>query len=111
MSFSENVKNRRMKKGWTQAMFAKISGVPQSTISAIETGVRRPTFETIKMIASGLECTVDELMDNDTQEKKPVAENGDGLREAVVNLLMALPEDDLREMRDFAAFLKARCKK
>lgn len=106
MRFSDCVKAARLKKGWTQAEFAKKSGVPQSTISAIETGIRNPTFETIRMIAKGLDCSVDELMADDQNEKKSADDCG-GLRESVVSLLLDLPQEDLRQIHDYVSWLKS----
>ena len=107
MLFSECVKAMRLRKGWTQADFAEKSGVPQSTISAIETGVRKPTFETIRMIAAGLGCSVDELMGDGVQEKTPTACEGGGQKEKLIDLLVSVPEQDAQRVRDFVAGLIA----
>lgn len=45
---------------------ARISGVPQSTISEIENGKRRnPTFKNIKNIAKALKIKIEVLAEND----------------------------------------------
>lgn len=107
MLFSERVKEKRLEKGWTQAVFAEKSGVPQSTISAIETGVRKPTFETIKMIADGLGCSVDDLMGDERKEKRPTVNDDDGPKEKLIDLLVSVPEQDAQRVRDFVAGLIA----
>jgi len=58
------IKSMRLKKGWTQMILSKKSGVPQPTISQIEKGCRRyPTHENIKKIAKALEVDIRELDD------------------------------------------------
>ena len=104
MQFSEGMKKERVAQNISQEKLAKISGVPQSTISAVESGSRKPTEETMVMIAKGLHCTVGKLLG---EEKEPVADSN-GLKESVVNLLLGLPDADLEQMRDFAAYLKSR---
>ena len=107
MLFSEGMKKERLAQHISQEQLSKISGVPQSTISAVESGTRKPTEETMVMIAKGLRCTVGKLLG---EEKKPTAESSE-LRESVVNLLLDLPEADLEQMRDYASFLKSRHEK
>lgn len=103
MLFSEGMKAARKKKGYSQVDLAEKSGVPQSTISAVESGARKPTEETMKMIAHGLGCTVGELLG---ENKKPSAESGE-LREKVIDLLVGLQEKDVQRVVDFVAGLKA----
>ncbi|MED2235443.1 helix-turn-helix transcriptional regulator, partial [Bacillus thuringiensis] len=43
------IREARLQKGWTQLDLAKKSGVPQPTISQIESGERKyPTYQNIK---------------------------------------------------------------
>ena len=56
------IKEKRKKKGWTQLILAKQSGVPQPTISQIERGERiSPSYQSIIKIAKALEITIEEL--------------------------------------------------
>ncbi|WP_371261528.1 helix-turn-helix domain-containing protein [Bacillus sp. MUM 116] len=56
------IREKRVEKGWTQFELAEKSGVPQPTISQIESGNRRyPTHENIKKIAKALEINIEEL--------------------------------------------------
>jgi transcriptional regulator with XRE-family HTH domain len=56
------IREKRLEKGWTQLELAEKSGVPQPTISQIESGNRRfPTYENIKKIAKALEINIEEL--------------------------------------------------
>jgi transcriptional regulator with XRE-family HTH domain len=51
----DKLKIYREKKGWSQTKLSKVSGVPQSTISEIENGIRKnPTFKTIQKLAKAL---------------------------------------------------------
>ncbi len=104
----ENVKRIRQEKSISQYRLSKLSGVAQATISAIEAEgqTRSPAVDTIEKLAMALGCKISDLMG----EKKP-ATNGDGLRDEVVNLLIGLSDDDLQEMRNYAAYLKSRCGK
>jgi transcriptional regulator with XRE-family HTH domain len=60
--FIYKIREKRLEKGWTQLELAEKSGVPQTTISQIESGNRRyPTHENIKKIAKALEIKIEEL--------------------------------------------------
>lgn len=104
MMFAEGMKKERIAQGISQEKLSKLSGVPQSTISAVESGVRKPTEDTMVMIAAGLRCSVGKLLG---EEKRPAALS-DGLAESVVNLLLDFPQDHLPSLLDYAAFLKSR---
>lgn len=108
MLFSEGVKLRRKQLKLSQSELSIRSGVPQSTISAIETAARTPTADTMIQIAKGLDCTVSQLLGEDTSgnKKKPTGK-ADGLDESLVTLLMSLPEKDVQRVRDFVEGLKA----
>ena len=52
----------RIKRGMTQLQLSLASGVPQQTISAIESGERRnPGVRTIRKLADAMNCSIDEL--------------------------------------------------
>lgn len=109
MTLPENVRKRRKQFRLSQADLSRKSGVPQTTISAIETGARSPTAETIVMLARGLECSVDDLLDSTQEENKnPIAETDDEIKEEIIRLVGQLPQEALPQIRDFAAFLKSR---
>ena len=63
-----NLSELRKNKGISQEELAKALGVSQGAISAYETGRWEPSIQTIKKMASILECTVDELL-SDPKEK------------------------------------------
>ena len=59
----------RKHRGITQLQLALISGVPQQTISAIESGEREnPGILTVIKLAAALACTVDEIFQADCDE-------------------------------------------
>ena len=51
----------RQWRGLTQTALAARAGVPQSVISAIERGRRRPSLPTLKALARALAVTLDDL--------------------------------------------------
>ena len=49
-------------KALTQKRLSEISGVPQQTISAIESGVRKnPGILTLRQLANAMGCTIDDI--------------------------------------------------
>lgn len=61
----KNLKKIRLRKGLTQAELASKVGVLNTTICNYESGFREPDLETLKKLAAALECTVDELLEDD----------------------------------------------
>ena len=55
------LKEIREKGGLSQAKLAEASGVPQQTISAVESGTRSPGAEVLYKLARALGVTMDEL--------------------------------------------------
>ena len=104
MLFSEGVKLERKKLGYSQQELATKSGVPQSTISAVESGVRKPTEDTMVMIAKGLNCSVGDLLGE--VRKEPTAA-GDGLDQELIDLVTGLSPQEIQRVRDFVAGLIA----
>ena len=52
------------KKGYTIKQIAELSELPESSVSKIFAGINsNPTIETIKKIAKVLDCTFDDLLD------------------------------------------------
>lgn len=58
----KNIKQKRETLGISQNQFAKMAGISQPALSAIESGTKKPNIETVCMIASAFKCTVSELM-------------------------------------------------
>ena len=60
----------REKKGISQYKLSSLSGVPQQTISAIESGARKnPGVETLLPLARAMGCLVDDLIAEDSDDK------------------------------------------
>lgn len=63
------VRQKRIEKGFSQKELADKSTVPQQTISAIETGSRVPTAETLYLLAKALGTTMDEIYKPDERSE------------------------------------------
>lgn len=61
MKFSENLKQIRIKKGFSQKEIADRLGVSQPSYAQYENGKRNPKKETIKKMADALEVPIQEL--------------------------------------------------
>lgn len=96
--FNENLKLAREQKGLSQKDVAEKIGVAKSTYSLYESGNREPNVQTIKKIADVLDVSADELLGIDT-EPTTIAAHFDGTE---------FTEDELKEIKQFAAFVKNR---
>ena len=65
MSFQENLKNLRLKRGLSQKKLADAIGVAQSSINYWEKGERIPSVESTNRLADFFNVTLDELYDID----------------------------------------------
>ncbi len=60
---AQNIKKYRKKKGISQDKLSKLSGVTYNTIIKIESGATlNPRVDTLRLIAKGLDVTVDSLL-------------------------------------------------
>lgn len=66
---AENLKRMREKACLSQMRLSLISEVPQTTISAIESGTI-PTVETAAKLAQALNVSIDDLLKEPTKEGK-----------------------------------------
>lgn len=60
--FGAEVRRLRLKRGLSQEALAEIAGLDRTFISMIERGARRPTLDSAKRIADGLERSLGELI-------------------------------------------------
>ncbi len=60
---SEQIKNYRLKKGYSQEALAEIAGVSVRTIQRIEKENKKPSGDTIKRLSAALGVSPDELLD------------------------------------------------
>ena len=98
--FNENLRLARERKGFSQKDIAENIGVAKSTYSLYESGNREPNVQTIKKIADFLNVSADELLGID-DEPQTIAAHFDGDE---------YTEDELEEIRNFAAFVKSKRK-
>lgn len=62
MEFSERLKELRTQRGYSQSELAKKLEVSKSTISMLEVGSRKPSFEMLELIGDFFNVTVDYLL-------------------------------------------------
>ena len=99
--FNENLKNAREKNNFTQKYVAEAIGVAKSTYSLYESGGREPNVPTIKKLANLLGVSTDELLGIDITYNTLAAHfDGD-----------EYTEDELEQIKEFAAFVKGKRKK
>lgn len=60
----------RKQRGETQRSLAAKVGVTDTAISNYEIGIREPRLKTLKKIASALECSVNELIEDDDDDRE-----------------------------------------
>lgn len=92
LTFADGMRAERKRQRLSQMELSDLSGVPQSTISAVESGARKPTEDTMVMIAAGLRCTVSSLLGDSIRTKEPAAIYGDELRAKVIDRIMRLSD-------------------
>jgi transcriptional regulator with XRE-family HTH domain len=56
------VRQLRLKKGWSQDLFADKSGLNRAHIGEIERGESNVTIQTLKIIADSLDTTIADLV-------------------------------------------------
>ena len=90
----------RLKSGLSQKDLSENIGVAKSTYSLYESGKREPNVDTIKKIASALNVSADMLLGLEA-EPTTLAAHFDGDE---------YTEDEMEEIKNFAAFVKNRRK-
>ena len=95
-NFNENLKKARLESGLSQKELSENIGVAKSTYSLYESGKREPNVNTIKKIASALNVSADILLGTEP-EPTTIAAHFDGEE---------YTQDELDEIRQFAAFVK-----
>lgn len=69
MAVSDVLKKKRKEKHLTQVQLAGLSGVSQQAISFIESNRNTPSEGTMRLLANALNCSVAELMGDETGKK------------------------------------------
>lgn len=62
VQLSENVRQLRESRGFTQDQMAKLSGVPRPTWATLESGSANPTLAVLIKVASALQVSIEELI-------------------------------------------------
>jgi transcriptional regulator with XRE-family HTH domain len=76
MGFRENIKRLREAKGWTQTQAAQAADVPFRTLQNWEAGSREPRLDALKKLAVAYGVTVDELLQDEDDKRKPDPKRG-----------------------------------
>lgn len=63
-----NLKKIRLERGMTQSEVADAIGVTNQAVYYYEAGAREPNLETLRKLATVLNCTIDELIGNEEGE-------------------------------------------
>lgn len=53
----------RLKRGWSQDVFADVSGIHRAQVGAIERGEMNMTLKTLKTVADSLKVTISDLVE------------------------------------------------
>jgi transcriptional regulator with XRE-family HTH domain len=71
MSITKNLKELRLQRKLTQGELAEVAKIELAQISRIERGASEPKLETIKKLSIALQCTADELIMDQSNNKEP----------------------------------------
>lgn len=98
IEFGSRLKQLRMNHNMTQPMLAKRLQVTKSVISAYETGLRMPSYETLLMISKVFSVSTDYLLGNDVGKGNIIDISGLSDKQikavkTIVDSLKALPSD------------------
>lgn len=99
MSFTDKLDALMAEKGINKSILSKESGIPYTTIAGFYTkGTDNVKLSTLRKLSSYLGCSIDYLADDDSVEEPSIlAAHFDGDE---------YTEDELNEIRQFAAFVK-----
>ena len=98
IEFGSRLRHLRQNHNMTQPALAKRLQVTKSVISAYETGLRMPSYETLLMISKVFSVSTDYLLGNDIGKAKTIDVSGLSDREieavkTIVDSLKAHPTD------------------
>lgn len=98
IEFGSRLKQLRLNHNMTQPVLAKKLQVTKSVISAYETGLRMPSYETLLMISKVFSVSTDYLLGNDIGKNNSIDVSGLSEKEieavrTIVNSLKAHPTE------------------
>ena len=73
--FGENLRDIRIRKGYTQAQLGKVSGLSRRIISHYETLAKCPSIEKVNKIAEALNVSLNDILSTDAPIKKSKSED------------------------------------
>lgn len=76
IEFGSRLKQLRLDHNMTQPVLAKKLQVTKSVISAYETGIRMPSYETLLMISKVFSVSTDYLLGNDVGKSNSIDVSG-----------------------------------
>lgn len=101
MSFGARLARLRRATGHTQVELARAMGASQSTISQLEAGTRKPSFDMMHDLSTALGVPVSSLV-RDRDERLSPDEEAHFLE------YRSLDDEDRQELRRYAAYLRQR---
>ena len=90
VDFGNRLKTLRIKNNYTQQQLATRLGVTKSVISAYETGLRMPAYETLISIARIFKVTTDYLLGLEKKQEVDFSGLTDEEIHALLNLIKAM---------------------
>jgi transcriptional regulator with XRE-family HTH domain len=100
--FRARLKAARDLRQWSQSELAGRAGLPPSSVAHFETGSRKPSFDTLRKLATALEVTTDYLLGR--VDDPALAEAGDPLYRDIGKLT----GEDRELAKDFLKMLAER---
>ena len=106
--FADMLKKLRTEKGWTQQELAKRARVSKSTISMLETGERKPSFQVLETLADIFNVNLDTF--SETERTDEVDALRQTLREnrelrMLLSASQKLNKDDLMQLTRIATLM------
>ena len=114
MEIGARVQELRAARGWRQKELADRSGLPQATISRIESGkVKEPSIKTLEALAAAFGIALDVLIaPRELTTTELLTEAATDERSAkVLRVFSGLPDEGREEFEDMAAWLEQKYKK
>ena len=92
VDFSVRIKNLRRKNNMTQEQLAQRVGLTKSVISAYETGIRMPSYDSLLAISRVFKVSCDFLLGNESSDLDIVDLSGLSIEEkqSINNLIKAM---------------------
>ncbi len=106
----------RKRTGITMKDLGEAIGLAESTISHYETGKRQPDYETLLKFGEFFGVSVDYLLTGDESKKAPTQEGERKISDADIKFALwgdsrDIDDEDLEDVRRYAAFVAERKKK